>query len=79
MPFEGAEYYSAEKEKVREAVNEWIRTAKAFDAVIDFDKTVRNPAAAHKLGAEYDSGDHLHPSSNGYRKMGESIDLKLFN
>jgi lysophospholipase L1-like esterase len=79
MPFEGAAYYSAEKEKVREAVNEWIRTAKAFDAVIDFDKTVRDPVAEHKLGAEYDSGDHLHPSSGGYRKIGESIDLRLFN
>jgi lysophospholipase L1-like esterase len=79
MPFEGAWYHSAEKEKGRETVNEWIRTAKAFDAVIDFDKTVRDPAAVHKLGAEYDSRDHLHPSSDGYRKIGESIDLRLFN
>jgi lysophospholipase L1-like esterase len=39
----------------------------------------RGAAAAHKLGAEYDSGDHLHPSSDGYRKIGESIDLRLFN
>jgi lysophospholipase L1-like esterase len=79
MPFEGAEYYSAEKERVREAVNGWIRSSKAFDAVIDFDKTVRDPAAPHKLGAEYDSGDHQHPSSDGYRKIGESIDPRLFN
>jgi lysophospholipase L1-like esterase len=79
MPFEGAEYYSAEKEKIRETVNEWIRTSKAFDAVIDFDKTVRDATAPHKLSREYDSGDHLHPSSDGYRKIGESIDLRLFN
>jgi lysophospholipase L1-like esterase len=79
MPFEGAGYYSAEKEKVRETVNEWIRTSKAFDAVIDFDKTVRDTGAPHKLSSEYDSGDHLHPSSDGYRKIGESIDLSLFN
>ena len=79
MPFEGADYYSREKEKVRETVNEWIRTSKAFDAVIDFDRTVRDPVAPHKLGAEYDSGDHLHPGSDGYRKIGESIDLGLFN
>jgi lysophospholipase L1-like esterase len=78
MPFEGAEYYSTEKEKVRETVNEWIRTSNAFDAVIDFDKTVRDPKAPTKLGAEYDSGDHLHPSSDGYRKIGESVDLGLF-
>lgn len=79
MPFRGAQYYSAEKEKVRQTVNEWIRSAKDFDAVIDFDKIVRDSAAAHKLSAEYDSGDHLHPSSDGYRKIGESIDLRLFN
>ncbi|MGC1523041.1 MAG: SGNH/GDSL hydrolase family protein [Steroidobacteraceae bacterium] len=78
MPFEGADYYSTEKEKVRETVNEWMRTSRVFDAVLDFDKTVRDPAAPHKLSAEYDSGDHLHPSSDGYRKIGESIDLGLF-
>jgi len=79
MPFEGAEYYSAEKEKVRQVVNEWIRRSNAFDAVIDFDKTVRDAAAPHHMSTEYDSGDHLHPSSEGYRKIGESIDLRLFN
>jgi lysophospholipase L1-like esterase len=79
MPFDGAEYYSAEKEKVRETVNEWIRTSKAFDAVIDFDKTVRDAKAPTKLSAECDSGDHLHPSSDGYRQIGESIDLGLFD
>jgi lysophospholipase L1-like esterase len=79
MPFEGAEYYSEDKEKVRETVNEWIRTSKAFDAVIDFDKTVRDAKAPTKLSAECDSGDHLHPSSDGYRQIGESIDLGLFD
>jgi lysophospholipase L1-like esterase len=79
MPFEGADYYSIEKERVRQAVNEWIRTAKAFDAVIDFDKIVRDPVASHKIATEYDSGDHLHPSTDGYRKIGESIDLQPFH
>jgi lysophospholipase L1-like esterase len=79
MPFEGADYYSTEKERVRQAINEWIRTAKAFDAVIDFDKIVRDPVASHKMGTEYDSGDHLHPSTDGYRKIGESIDLQPFH
>jgi lysophospholipase L1-like esterase len=79
MPFEGADYYSIEKERVRQAVNEWIRTTKAFDAVIDFDKIVRDPVASHKIATEYDSGDHLHPSTDGYRKIGESIDLQPFH
>lgn len=79
MPFEGAVYFSPQRETVREAANQWIRTSNVFDAVIDFDRTVRDPADPHKLSAEYDSGDHLHPSGDGYRKIGESINLRLFN
>ncbi len=67
MPFEGADYYSAEKEQVRQVVNEWIRTSNAYDALIDFDKTVRDAAAPYHMSTEYDSGDHLHPSPEGYR------------
>jgi lysophospholipase L1-like esterase len=26
----------------------------------------------------YDCGDHLHPSDQGYRAMGDAIDLSLF-
>ena len=42
-PFEGAAYYLPEKEPKRKAVNEWIRTSKAYDGVIDFDAAVRDP------------------------------------
>jgi lysophospholipase L1-like esterase len=73
---EGA--YSGEKDKVRETVNAWIRTSKAFDGYIDFDEAMRDPAHPGSLKAAYDSGDHLHPNSAGYRAMGEVIDLKLF-
>ena len=27
----------------------------------------------------YDCGDHLHPSDLGYNKMGDAIDLSLFD
>jgi lysophospholipase L1-like esterase len=27
----------------------------------------------------YDSGDHLHPSDTGYNRMGDIIDLALFD
>jgi lysophospholipase L1-like esterase len=59
-------------------VNAWLRTSKAFDAVIDFDKTVRDPANPTRILPAYDSGDHLHPNDAGYRAMAESIDLRLF-
>ena len=75
-PFPG--YYSAEKDAQRKAVNEWIRTGHAFDGVIDFEKAVRDPANPDRVAEAFDSGDHLHPKDEGYRAMGESINLALF-
>jgi lysophospholipase L1-like esterase len=77
-PFEGAAYYTAEGEAKRQALNEWIRTSKAYDGVIDFDKVTRDPAAPAKFLPLYDSGDHLHPGDAGYKAMGEAVDLALF-
>lgn len=68
-------YYSEEKEKVREAVNKWIRESGAYDAVADFDAVVRDPANPKHLKPEYDSGDHLHPNDAGYVAMANSINL----
>jgi len=77
-PFWGAPYYTEAGEAKRKALNEWIRTGKAYDGVIDFDKATRDPNDPGKLLAAYDSCDHLHPSDAGYRAMAESIDLNLF-
>ena len=80
-PFEGTVfkgYFTAEKEVKRKAVNEWIRTSKAFDGVIDFDKAVRDPEHPDRVLPAYDSGDHLHPGDAGYKAMGETVDLQLF-
>lgn len=77
LPFEGAFYYSAEKESIREAVNKWIRNSGQFDGVIDFDMAVRDPASTGRIRADL-AGDPLHPNGKGYRVMGEMIDLNLF-
>lgn len=79
LPFEGAEYYSKDKEKIRSAVNQWIRTSRKFDGIVDFDAAMRDPAKPLRLKPEYDIGDHLHPNALGYRQMGEVIDLHLFD
>jgi lysophospholipase L1-like esterase len=79
-PYAGSDYYHPQPsgEADRVAVNEWIRAPGHFDAVIDFDKTMRDPDHPDRLLPAYDCGDHLHPSPRGYRVMGESIPLSLF-
>lgn len=77
-PFEGAAYYSPEKELVRQAVNNWIRNHDEFDAVIDFDRATRDPVRPQRLLPAYDSGDHLHPNDLGYQAMGNAVPWSVF-
>jgi lysophospholipase L1-like esterase len=77
-PFEGARYYSPEKDLVREAVNDWIRIRGEFDGVIDFDAAVRDPGHPSRLLPAFDSGDHLHPNDRGYEAMANAVPLTLF-
>jgi len=77
-PINKSSYYADYRESARDSVNEWIRNSGRFDAVIDFDKTVRNPADIITLLPEAQTGDYLHPNEAGYQMMGESIDLNLF-
>ena len=77
-PFYGAGNYTDIGEAKRQAVNDWIRTGKAYDAIIDFDKATRDPSDPKKFLAAYDSCDHLHPNDAGYKAMADAIDLTLF-
>ena len=72
-PFPG--FWTAALEAKRQAVNHWIRTSKAYDAVIDFDKVLRDPSHPSRLLPAYDGGDHVHPNDAGYRAMADAIDL----
>jgi hypothetical protein len=74
-PFEG--YYTTDKEKVRVAVNTWIRSSGDFDGVIDFDEVAKDPRRPTYIQAAYDTGDHLHPQDDGNKAMADSIDLAL--
>ncbi len=83
-PFEGAlpdtpitGYYSADKEQVRQTGNRWIRQAHEFDAIIDFDALLRDPAQPARFLPLYDSGDHLHPGDAGYQAMAAAVDAAL--
>ena len=77
-PYMGANYSSQTGEQVREAVNDWIRTSGTFDGVIDFDKITSDPQNPDRFNPAFDSGDHLHPGDEGYKAMGNGIDLTLF-
>jgi len=77
-PYEGAGTYSAEGEAARQAVNAWIRTSGAFDAVLDFDAVWRDPAHPSQIRDGFHMGDHLHGSDAGYKALADSIDLGLF-
>jgi lysophospholipase L1-like esterase len=78
VPYQGAPYYSAAGEAVRQQINAWIRTGGAFDAVLDFDAVVRDPGQPTQIAEPLQSGDHLHGSDKGYEAIAESIDLALF-
>jgi lysophospholipase L1-like esterase len=71
--------YSAQGEKARQAVNAWIRTRAPYDAVIDFDAALRDPAQPQDMQARYDSGDHIHPNDAGYGAMAQAVPLALFD
>jgi len=75
-PFPG--FWTPDLEAKRQAVNHWIRASRAYDAVIDFDKLLRDPSHPSRLLPAYDSGDHLHPNDGGYGTMADAIDLSLF-
>jgi lysophospholipase L1-like esterase len=78
MPFGGSFYDSKEREEARQTVNAWIRTSGKFDAVIDTDAALRDPAQPSRLRAEADTGDHLHPNERGHRMIAEAVNLALF-
>jgi lysophospholipase L1-like esterase len=78
-PFEGTGSWTAATEAKRAALNEWIRTGKEYDGVIDFDAAVRDPNRPTKFLSQYQSGDNLHPSDAGYQAMANAIDLSLFS
>lgn len=78
LPFEGTKrFYSGAAEAQRQAVNAWIRSGGAFDAVVDFDQALRDPAHLGRLLPAFDSGDHLHPNAAGYQAMAGLVDLNL--
>ena len=68
-------YDMPDKEALRQRVNEWIRTSGTFDAVVDVDQVVRDPAHPARLLASLAAPDHLHPTDAGYAAVADAVPL----
>lgn len=77
LPIQNSRKDTPANEATRQAVNEWIREAHRFDAVLDFEKVVRDPQNPLRIRTELTT-DFVHPNTKGYRLMGESVNLNLF-
>ena len=84
LPFEGANlgaiapgYYSVEKDARRQAVNDFIRTGRAYDGIIDFEAAVRDPSRPLQLLAQFKGADNLHLTDAGYQAMANAVNLAL--
>jgi lysophospholipase L1-like esterase len=62
------------KEQARLAVNQWITTSGTFDAVLDFDAVLRDPADPTQMIADLRT-DCYHPNAAGDALLGRSIPL----
>ena len=74
----GHVHWAATAEEARQTVDTWIRTSHQFDAVLDFDAAVRDPANPRQINPIYDVGDHLHMTPAGYGQIAASIPFDLF-
>ncbi|CAM3689333.1 SGNH/GDSL hydrolase family protein [Roseateles saccharophilus] len=80
MPYSGSGYYAPgpENEADRQALNAWLREPGRFDALLDFDALMRDPARPAWLRADVDN-DGLHPSLAGYRAMAQAFPVELLD
>jgi lysophospholipase L1-like esterase len=75
-PMKGAYGYDTpENETARDAVNQWIRISGEYDAVVDLDRALADPADPDALLPAYDFGDHLHPNDAGTKAIAAAINL----
>ncbi|MFH8991777.1 SGNH/GDSL hydrolase family protein [Streptomyces sp. NPDC017940] len=75
VPLGGSDHYGARAAAVSDAFNAWVRTSGEYDAYVDLDRALADPADPERIRPAYDSGDHLHPNDAGYRAMARAVDL----
>jgi lysophospholipase L1-like esterase len=79
LPIGNSTKYTVANEATRQEVNTWIRTAGNFDAVLDFEAVVKDPATNPLRIRSNWTGDYVHPNTAGYAAIGNSIPVSIFN
>ncbi len=77
LPVFGWRTYRDFREQLKSQFNQWLLTTASLDGCIDFDKALQDDANPAAFKKEYDSGDHLHPSEDGYAKMAQIIPAEI--
>ncbi|WP_217209238.1 SGNH/GDSL hydrolase family protein [Streptomyces sp. AC550_RSS872] len=77
LPFGGSDHWGERAAKVSHELNEWIRSAGEYDAVVDLGRALADPGDPDRLRPSYDFGDHLHPNDVGYQVMAEVVARRL--
>lgn len=77
LPIQNSRKDTPANEATRQAVNKWIRESHKFDGVLDFEIVVQDPQNPLRIRREL-TMDYVHPNTEGYRLIAESVPLDLF-
>lgn len=71
--------YTAVQNANRALVNAWVRkggncSGECYRS-LDFDRAIRDPQQPNRIDPKLDSGDGIHPTGEGYRRIAASIPL----
>ena len=75
LPYKGSSLFNSDDELQRETYNTWVRQSSGADAIVDFDRALRDPADPLALAPQYASPDRLHPNDGGYGVMASIVDV----
>lgn len=77
VPATGDPSWTPVREATRQAVNQYVRTTRDADGVVDLDLAVRDPANPAQLNPAFDRGDHVHPNEQGNMAIAAIVPLSL--